>query len=129
MVCGHGQRPRALPVLQGRQPRSAGGLVMTPPIQVDIARLIGDLEQLARFSDAEAPGVTRVLFTEKDLQARAFLKGRFAETGLAVREDPAGNLFARWAGSEPALPAVGSGSHTDAIPFSGRYDGTVGVLG
>jgi ureidoglycolate amidohydrolase len=102
---------------------------MTSSIQVDVARLIGDLEQLARFSDADPPAVTRVFFSEQDLQARAFLKGRFAEAGLAVRQDPAGNLFARWTGSEPALPAVGTGSHTDAIPFSGRYDGTVGVLG
>src|SRR5205807_2382559 len=46
-----------------------------------------------------------------------------------VREDPIGNLFARWIGGDPELPAVGTGSHTDAIPFSGRYDGTVGVLG
>jgi N-carbamoyl-L-amino-acid hydrolase len=102
---------------------------MTNSIQVDVARLIGDLEQLARFSEADPPAVTRVLFTEPDLQARAFLKRRFAEAGLTVRQDAAGNLFARWTGDEPALPAVGTGSHTDAIPFSGRYDGTVGVLG
>jgi N-carbamoyl-L-amino-acid hydrolase len=100
-----------------------------PPIQVDVARLGNDLEQLARFSDVEPPAVTRVLFSEADLRARAFLKSRFADAGLSVHEDPAGNLFARWTGTDPLLPAVGTGSHTDAIPFSGRYDGTVGVLG
>ncbi len=51
------------------------------------------------------------------------------EAGLAIREDPIGNIFARWEGSEPDLPAVGSGSHTDAIPNAGKYDGVVGVLG
>lgn len=102
---------------------------MINSIHVDVARFLDDLEQLARFSDADPPAVTRVLFTEHDLQARAFLKRRFAEAGLTVRQDPAGNLFARWTGAEPDLPAVGTGSHTDAIPFSGRYDGTVGVLG
>lgn len=100
-----------------------------PTLQIDADRLSAELEQLARFSDAEPPAVTRVLFTEPDLHARAFLKGLFAETGLTVREDPAGNLFARWPGAEPELPAVATGSHTDAIPFAGRYDGTVGVLG
>jgi N-carbamoyl-L-amino-acid hydrolase len=100
-----------------------------PPIQVDVARLSAELEQLAGFSDAELPAVTRVLFTESDLKARAYLKKQFAEVGLSVREDPAGNLFARWAGTDSALPAVGTGSHTDAIPFAGRFDGTVGVLG
>jgi N-carbamoyl-L-amino-acid hydrolase len=38
-------------------------------------------------------------------------------------------MFIRWQGSEPALPAVGTGSHSDAIPHAGMYDGTVGVLG
>lgn len=32
-------------------------------------------------------------------------------------------------GSEPELPAVATGSHIDAIPYSGKYDGVVGVLG
>ena len=40
-----------------------------------------------------------------------------------------GNFFARWPGSEPGLPAIASGSHIDAIPNAGRYDGVVGVLG
>lgn len=32
-------------------------------------------------------------------------------------------------GSEPELAAVATGSHIDAIPYSGKYDGVVGVLG
>ncbi len=63
------------------------------------------------------------------MRARAWLKQLYAEAGLQVREDAVGNTFARWQGTEPDLPAVGTGSHTDAIPHSGRYDGTVGVLG
>ena len=43
--------------------------------------------------------------------------------------DAVGNTFLRWEGSEPALPAVATGSHIDAIPYAGMYDGTVGVLG
>jgi ureidoglycolate amidohydrolase len=100
-----------------------------PNIGIDLPRLTGELKQLARFSDADAPAVTRVLFTDQDLKARTYIRGLFADAGLAVREDPAGNLFARWTGSDPRLPALGTGSHTDAIPFSGMYDGTVGVLG
>jgi N-carbamoyl-L-amino-acid hydrolase len=98
-------------------------------IHVDPDRLTRELEELARFSDAEPPAVTRVLFTEPDRKARAFLKDRFAAAGLTLREDPAGNIFARWPGFEPDLPAIGTGSHTDAIPCAGRFDGTVGVLG
>ena len=29
----------------------------------------------------------------------------------------------------PSAPAVGTGSHIDAIPNAGKYDGVVGVLG
>jgi len=100
-----------------------------PDVKVDSLCLSRELEQLASFSDAAPPAVTRVLFTEPDRQARLFLKKLLAEAELSIREDAVGNLFARWPGTEPALPAVGTGSHTDAIPFSGRYDGTVGVLG
>src|SRR5207253_1360362 len=39
------------------------------------------------------------------------------------------NLFARWQGSDPDAPAIGTGSHIDAIPNAGKYDGVVGVLG
>jgi hypothetical protein len=40
-----------------------------------------------------------------------------------------GNIFGKWVGSEEQLASVATGSHTDAIPLSGMYDGTVGVLG
>ncbi|HEU4742593.1 MAG TPA: M20 family metallo-hydrolase [Meiothermus sp.] len=98
-------------------------------MNVNIQRLMGELERLATFSDAPAPAVTRVLYTPTDLAARAYLKSLCAEAALEVREDALGNLFARWVGLEPGLPAVGTGSHTDAIPFAGAYDGVVGVLG
>jgi N-carbamoyl-L-amino-acid hydrolase len=98
-------------------------------IEVDSGRLCRELETLAMFSDAHAPAVTRVVFSDQDRRARAWLKELYVEAGLRVREDAIGNTFARWVGSDAALPAVGTGSHTDAIPHSGRYDGTVGVLG
>src|SRR5262245_59866360 len=64
-----------------------------------------------------------------DLRARAYLKTLFAEASLVVHEDPVGNTFARWTGTNPSLLPVATGSHCDAIPNAGRFDGTVGVLG
>jgi ureidoglycolate amidohydrolase len=98
-------------------------------IEVDQRKLLSEIETLAAISDTEAPAVTRIVFTPTDLRARAWLKSRCEEAGLATREDPIGNTFARWAGSDPALPAVGTGSHIDAIPNAGKFDGVVGVLG
>ncbi|KAL6006854.1 hypothetical protein ACLOJK_032350 [Asimina triloba] len=62
------------------------------------------IDELSTFSDTPAPSVTRIMYTEKDVLAR--------------RE-----------GYEPDLTAVATGSHVDAIPYSGKYDGVVGVLG
>jgi ureidoglycolate amidohydrolase len=98
-------------------------------IAVDRERLVKEIEELALISDAEAPAVTRIVFTPTDLKARAWLIDRCRKSGLAVRQDPIGNIFARWTGSDPSLAAVGTGSHIDAIPNAGKYDGVVGVLG
>lgn len=98
-------------------------------LDVDIDRCVAEIDRLAQFSDVPPPAVKRVQFTQPDREARQYLKRLFAESGLTVREDAVGNIFARWDGSEPNLPAAATGSHTDAIPYSGRFDGTVGVLG
>ena len=98
-------------------------------LNVDQARLSAEIEALAQFSDTPYPSVTRVLFSETDMKARAYLKKLFAEAGLVVREDSIGNTYARWAGTDIAAAPVGTGSHTDAIPNAGRFDGVVGVLG
>lgn len=97
--------------------------------KVDRNRLMGEIEELAAISDAPAPAVTRIMFTPTDLKARAWLIAQCEEVGLSVRQDPIGNIFVRWAGVESGAPAVGTGSHIDAIPNAGKYDGVVGVLG
>jgi N-carbamoyl-L-amino-acid hydrolase len=102
-------------------------------IQIDQTRLLDELNALARFTDAEPASegtpVTRIVFSVDDLRARAWLKKLATAEGFEVRDDAVGNIFIRWTGTEPNLPAVATGSHTDAIPHAGMYDGTVGVLG
>lgn len=87
------------------------------------------IDQLALISEAAPPVVTRVLFSEADLRGRAFVTKLFREAGLTLRQDAVGNIFARWEGADSTLPAVATGSHIDAIPNAGKYDGVVGVLG
>jgi ureidoglycolate amidohydrolase len=100
----------------------------TMNVDIDQRRLQKEIDTLAGYSSEPAPVVTRVVFSQADQDARGYLAGLFAEAGLLVREDAIGNTFARWVGSRPELAAVGTGSHIDAIPNAGRYDGTVGVL-
>ena len=96
---------------------------------VDEARLTKELESLAAISSEPAPAVTRVVFTDADRRARGYVESLCLDAGLLVREDAVGNTFATWRGAEPDLPAVATGSHIDALPNAGRFDGTVGVLG
>ena len=100
---------------------------LSPMLSID--RLISELNALAKISEAAPPVVTRVVFSEADLRARAYVKGLCRDAGLEVHEDAIGNTFARWEGTEPDLAPIATGSHIDAIPNAGLYDGCVGVLG
>ncbi|WVY97373.1 hypothetical protein V8G54_029524 [Vigna mungo] len=113
-------------------------------LSVDAQALQNQIDELAAFSDSPAPSVTRVLFTDKDVLGRKYVN-QMELAGLSVREDAVGNIFGRCTreprnllfrfialfreGLEPELAAVATGSHVDAIPYSGKYDGVVGVLG
>lgn len=102
-------------------------------IEINSERLLFDLQALSRFTSVEQPAegtaVTRIVFSADDLRARKWLKNLAAAEGLVTREDAVGNTFFRWTGSDPQLPVIATGSHIDAIPYAGMYDGTVGVLG
>lgn len=98
-----------------------------PPPSID--KLIEELQNLAQISEAEPPVVTRVVFGEADMRARAYVRGLCEKAGLAIEVDAIGNTFARWQGGDPTLAPIGTGSHIDAIPNAGLYDGCVGVLG
>jgi len=108
-------------------------------LTINTDRLLSELHHLARLTDcppttdASLPeptqAVTRIVFTPRDIEARAWLTALAEAAGFTVRTDAVGNIFLRWQGTDTSLGAVGTGSHTDAIPHAGMYDGTVGVLG
>lgn len=98
-------------------------------LNIDSERLNAEIDLLAGFSEAPAPAVTRVLFSEEDRFARAWLRSLCEDAGLECRQDAVGNFFARWPGLEPDLAPLATGSHIDAIPNAGKFDGVVGVLG
>ena len=78
-----------------------------------------------RAAGGDARGVWRGGHARARLCERACAKLRAS----ACSEDAIGNTFARWEGSDPSLAPIGTGSHIDAIPNAGLYDGCVGVLG
>jgi len=92
-------------------------MAIQPKLEIDL--LCAELAALAQISEAEPPVVTRVVFTDADLRARAYVKGLCAVAGLEMQEDAIGNTFARWVGCEPDLAPIGTGSQIDAIPKAG----------
>ncbi|KAK9160699.1 hypothetical protein Syun_007040 [Stephania yunnanensis] len=98
-------------------------------LSVDTQSLQRQIEELSSFSDSPAPSVTRILYSKKDVLARSYVKKLMQLAGLSIREDVVGNIFGKWEGFNSELAGVATGSHVDAIPYSGKYDGVVGVLG
>lgn len=100
---------------------------------VNEKRLWGTLEKLSEFGRPAGAGfeggVTRLGFSDEDLAARDYVMGLLREAGLAVRVDPAGNIFARREGADRTLPALLFGSHIDSVPNGGNFDGQVGSMG
>jgi N-carbamoyl-L-amino-acid hydrolase len=101
----------------------------TQILRVDPTRLEQKIEKLAEFGKTPEGGVNRVAFSEKDIQSREYILSLMKEVGLKIHIDEAGNIIGRREGTDPSLPPIVFGSHTDTVPHGGKFDGTVGVLG
>jgi N-carbamoyl-L-amino-acid hydrolase len=102
-------------------------------LRVDAARIRAGLEGLSVFGRPAGggfeAGVSRVGYSDADVAGRAYVMELMKAAGLQPRIDPAGNILARRAGREDALPPVLFGSHVDSVPNGGNFDGDVGSIG
>lgn len=73
-------------------------------------------------------GVNRLAFTDADWEGRQYIIDCMNDAGLDVEIDGFGNVIGYKVGTNPDLPVVMVGSHTDSVPNGGNYDGVVGVL-
>ena len=97
-------------------------------LRIDGQRLWDSLMELARIGGTPKGGVCRLALTELDRQGRDLFSRWAREAGCTVRVDAIGNIFARRAGCNDALPPVTTGSHIDTQPTGGKFDGNYGVL-
>lgn len=91
-------------------------------------RLEDKIKTFASFGATEGGGVTRLSLSKEALAARDEFCRRMKACGARVYTDDLGDIYARFEGSDPSLPAIMSGSHLDSVRQGGNYDGTLGVL-
>jgi beta-ureidopropionase / N-carbamoyl-L-amino-acid hydrolase len=91
---------------------------------INAERLMSNLRDLRKIG-AEGSGVVRPAFSEKDMEARHWLKSLYEEAGLDAQIDGIGNLIGR---SRNPGPALLIGSHSDTQPTGGWLDGAMGVV-
>lgn len=115
----------------GGLPRAASRGPARHGLRIDADRLRANLEALSAFGrpagGSFADGVTRLGYSQADVEGRAFVMGLMRDAGLGPRIDAAGNIFARRAG-DPSRPPVLFGSHIDSVPDGGNFDGDLGSL-
>ena len=97
-------------------------------LRINRDRLNHRIEKLSSFGATSDGGVNRIAFSEEDKTSRTYLISLMKEAGLSVHLDEAGNIIGRREGTQPDLPAIMCGSHSDTVPKGGRYDGALGVL-
>ena len=100
-----------------------------PNYTVSKERLLKNLKKLSEFGINKNNGNDRVAYSDYDIQAREYIKEYIKNLGLKVEVDYAANIIARKEGSNKKLKPIIFGSHIDAVPNGGHYDGPLGVIG
>lgn len=91
---------------------------------MDIATLFDRL----RAASLDPPGVTRASYGPAEQAAHDIMAAAARGIGMDVSVDAIGTLRMLLPGSEPALAPVCIGSHLDAVPHGGNFDGAAGVV-
>ena len=86
-------------------------------------------ENLKQLGTNENGGNDRIAYSDYDIEARKYLSNKLENIGAKVYTDFAGNLIAIYNPSNSKLKPISFGSHIDAVPNGGHYDGQVGVIG
>ena len=98
-------------------------------LRVNKVRLDNNLKKLSTFGMNEKGGNDRVAFSDFDIQAREYITSYLNNLGVSTYTDAAGNLIAKRMGKKKKAKPIAFGSHIDAVPNGGHYDGDVGVIG
>ena len=101
---------------------------MNATMQINISRLLQDIERYAIYGQHEGGGITRPSFSKADHDIRHIFIQELEEIGLDVSIDGAANIWAKKKGTGKKQGSIVIGSHLDTVPNGGKYDGALGVL-
>ncbi|MFQ5631061.1 MAG: Zn-dependent hydrolase, partial [bacterium] len=100
----------------------------TKSLRANQDRIEKHILALAEFGKNPQGGVSRVAFSQADVDGRKYIISLMEQAGLQVRIDAGGNIIGRREGKNAKLPPILFGSHIDSVPEGGNYDGDVGVI-
>ena len=92
---------------------------------LDPGRTVAELRELQALT-GDDNGAQRVAWTETWERARAWLRGKVADTGAEEEIDPAGNQWFTLRGESDR--ALLLGGHIDSVPNGGWLDGALNVM-
>jgi len=105
-------------------------MAFSQTMNIDAKRLEASWNTLRDFGyDSITTGNNRIAFSHHNTEALDYLQQKLEKLGMQVHRDAAGNLICQRAGKNNKLKPIAFGSHIDAVPNGGHYDGQVGVLG
>lgn len=96
---------------------------------LEFARRLYDKDHLDQHWINDVEGMGRAGYSQKETEALALVMREASKMGMDLYQDLAGNAYMIYPGSDRSKGAVLIGSHLDAVPKGGRYDGTSGVIG
>jgi beta-ureidopropionase / N-carbamoyl-L-amino-acid hydrolase len=100
-----------------------------PAIIANEARVEHRIRELALIGDTSLGILKRVAYSSGDISARRYITKLMQSAGLSVRVDAGGNIIGTRKGKNASFRPIVLGSHTDAVPNGGIYDGDLGVIG
>ena len=98
------------------------------PLRVNHKRLNDNFIKLSKINSAEFGSLSRVAYTDADIDGRKYVMQLMRAAGMDVYIDEGGNIIGRLKGKDNDLPPIAIGSHIDSVPEGGSYDGNVGSL-
>lgn len=96
---------------------------------LEFAKRLYDKDHLDQHWINDIEGMGRPGYGQQETEAIALVLREAAHMGMDLYQDLAGNAYMIYAGSDRNKGTILIGSHLDAVPKGGRYDGTSGVIG